>query len=207
MVNYTLVGTVDEYRRKVYGDIPLPPVSPQQFLGERPAWDIRAAYAELWDEYCGLISNQRLTNLSVPEIMKGWKPDLIINTIPAKALCDEPFRHSFTEQACYAMGDAPALGQRVPIPTEPFTVVCDGTKDAGYYRKANVFDHATVEWPGNRKRPPIEGVVGFSKPLSTNCDCWPEVHRAGRHGLWKKGILVHHVYSDVANRMKVLEGA
>ena len=29
------------------------------------------------------------------------------------------------------------------------------------------------------------------KPIATNCDCFPNVIRAGRFGTWKKGVLTH----------------
>jgi hypothetical protein len=81
-------------------------------------------------------------------------------------------------------------------------VTCDGTNNVGWYRVANVFGKGTMEWPGHLMRPPIEGVVKFTKPISTTCDCWPEVTRLGRYGKWQKGILSHHVYSDVTNLLR-----
>jgi hypothetical protein len=203
-VNYVLRGTPEEYARKVYGDIRVPSVSPQQFLGERPAWDIRAAYEQLWERYESRIEHGVVWGLDIDGIKQSLSPDAIISSIPADALCNNEIPHSFTKVSCWAIGDAPELGQIVPIPTTPFTVVCDGTSEVGYYRAANVFDHATVEWPGSRKKPPISGVVAFAKPLSTNCDCNPDVHRVGRNGLWCKGVLAHHAYASTRNHLTAI---
>ena len=87
-------------------------------------------------------------------------------------------------------------------------VECNGTRDVGWYRKATVFGHTTVEWPIRRK-PPVKGVVTVRKPLSTNCDCWLNdripVLRVGRYGKWQKGYLTHHVVADVEKALGTLQ--
>lgn len=204
-VTYRVRGESEDYGRKVYGNRTLPvPLSPQLFAGVRPAWDIRAAYDQLWERYEYLVDDYELSPTDINPMMDHYGADLVVSTIPLPAICQRGDEHAFDYVKCWAMGDAPELGQTVPIPTEPFTVVCDGTLDVSWYRTANVFGYSTVEWPGERRKPPIEGVVPFLKPLTSTCDCLPDVLRAGRMGQWQKGILSHHVYAAVTERITAM---
>jgi hypothetical protein len=103
------------------------------------------------------------------------------------------------------MGDAPERGQVVPIDIPEDTVLCNGSRDVGYYRAARVFGHSSVEWPGARPKPPLSGVVIFSKPLTTSCTCWEgEILRVGRYGTWTKGVLSHQAYSATSKALEQL---
>jgi hypothetical protein len=195
-VTYKLTGTPLEYAEKVYGpDRPVLMVSPSTLVGTHPAWDIRKAYRWLWEAYSGYVVNEEVSAQEVPDIVKYYQPDLTLSTLPAPALCSDP-THRFDSVLCWAIGDAPELGQKTPYTTDPFTVLCDASKDRGYYRISNVFGYSTVEWPGWRRKPPVDNVVGFHKPLRTDCDCLPEVVRAGRMGKWQKGVLAHETYQE-----------
>lgn len=204
MVNYQLEGSPEQYERKVYGHRRLPvPVSPQLFLGERPAWDLRRAYATLWGLYESCIIDYNLEPRNIEYVMNAKdNTDLVVSTVPAPVLCQRGEEHQFLSVHSWAIGDpedddAP----RVPLRSEPFTVTCNGTPDVGWYRMANVFGKMTIEWPGHGPRPPIEEVVKFTKPVSTTCDCLPGIVRMGRYGKWQKGVLSHHVYSDMMNTL------
>lgn len=202
MVDYQLRGTPEEYAEKVYGpEAAGLRVSPSVLLGKHPAWDIRSTYQELWDLYHLRIIDEKVVPEEVPAIMNYFWADRYITTIPAPSLCSNP-GHSFRSTTSWAVGDAPELGQEAPSSAPEFTVVCDGTKDVGYYRDSNVFGYATVEWPGWRSKPPIRGVVPFEKPLRTTCDCWPEIRRVGRYGKWEKGVLAHHAFEEA---MRIIE--
>jgi len=41
------------------------------------------------------------------------------------------------------------------------------------------------------------------KPIRTSCRCFPDVHRMGRYGKWKKGVLSHEAWEE-AN--KIMDG-
>lgn len=204
MVDYQLVGTADEYAKKVYGTTRLPTLSsPQLYHGERPAWNLRAAYDALWERYEEAILPATVTGDNLAVMFENWKPDRVFSTIPAPVLCRAGEAHQFTSVDCWAIGDAPALGQSVPYRCPEFTVRCEGTDAASYYRIANVFGYSTIEWPGYHRRPPLAGVVKFSKPLTTNCDCWVDcVDKVGRYGAWRKGVLAHQVFSEVTNLLR-----
>jgi len=197
MVDYQLVGTAEGYARKVYGEDPPGQVSPQLFTGKRPAWDIRATYRGLWERFKYSIVDYEIDARDIEIMSDFYRADFTISSIPARVLCTQRAKHEFKSVPCWAIGDAP--GQEAPRIAPDNTVICDGTSDHGYYRASNVFGYSTVEWPGIRKTPPVEGVVQFEKPISTNCDCFRGVHRVGRMGTWTKGVLAHQVYSSTRN--------
>lgn len=203
-VNYVLEGTLDAYREKQYGARPLPSaVSPAALEGLHPAWDIRQAYDQLWEKYSHLIVDHELDPEEVSDMLHYYLPALTVSSIPAPALCLDMESHAFSSVASWALGDAPELGQVVPVPCPEFTVVCNGSKHVGYHRVSNVFGYKTAEWPAHRK-PPITGVAQFSKPLKTTCTCHSSVLRVGRYGTWTKGVLSHEAFNTTATALAEL---
>lgn len=212
-VHYLLNGTTQDYARKVYGSaVTAPTVSPALLNGPAPAWDIRQAYHQLCELYFGQVEEMEVQPETVRPLLDYLVPDLVVSSIPLMALCQRPGECNFSSQTCWAMGDAPARGQSVPVPCPENTVVCNGTPDTSWYRVSNVFGHKTVEWPGLRPKPPLEGVVPFHKPLATTCDCWqppegerrqPEhIFRVGRYGTWTKGVLSHTAFNWTAEVLR-----
>lgn len=205
-VRYQLIGSSEGYRQKVYGDQWTGTVSPDEYGPEvdHTAWDLRAAYNVLWDRFAHNIKAMTLT----PQLMASLRLDhpkaLIVNTIPAPAVCKDMENHKFASQNVWAMGSrSPEDAQyRMPYVAPAMTVQCNGDKDTGWYRAASVFGYSTMEWPGGKK-PPIDGVVSVTKPLSTDCACWEsdKYLRLGRYGRWEKGYLVHQAYRDAVQAM------
>jgi hypothetical protein len=194
MVRYSLNGTAEEYRRKVYGaHVPPLPVSPQLFEGDAPAWDIRDTYRQLFDVFEDYIIDVRMNNEGVISALSDYMPDFAISSIPANVLCMSPTIHAFTSTPVWAVGDGP--DRDVPVNVAPQHVLCDGTEFTGWYRAANVFGHRTVEWPGYLRKVPLRGVVKVNKPLATDCNCLQSVLRVGRMGRWAKGVLAHQSYA------------
>ena len=205
LVTYVQHGTHDNYRKKVYGSL-TPPVSPQLYAGNHEAWDIRQAYQQLWEMFEPTINNVKIRPEDIVPMMQHYsEADAFISSIPANVLCQVGSRHTFESVPCWAIGDSPDQTIDAAFGTRPFTVVCDGTNEVGWYRTSNVFGHATVEWPGHKRKPPIAGVVPFEKPLGTDCNCMSSILRVGRYGQWRKGILSHEAYDDTAAHLgKVL---
>jgi hypothetical protein len=206
-VSYRLNGTPEGYRAKVYGPDWDGKVSPEDFIGQHDAWDIRETYRRLWwdlfvrGDIPIVVHDVKQGNVGPAE----WN-DKIISSIPATALCLSG--HLFRSHAIYAAGDKSHNGSKVN------EIICDGTAGTDWYRKANVFGYETTEWPAQLfehetnagvlaqiQAFPPKWSVRVTKPLSTECTCHPEVIRVGRYGSWAKSVLVHQVPGEVAKEL------
>lgn len=203
VLTYSLRGTIDQYRNKVYGHTFKGIVSPQDFMGVHQAWDIRAMYDWLWQEYESLMRN-------VEDINPGWivgdlptEYKTIFSSIPKDKLCFNKDIHKFPGQRIWAMGDAPGI-QDVAVQSEPNSIVCDGTDIVAWYRMSNVFGYRTIEWADTGvTRPRV--AVAVVKPIHNNCDCWRgRLIPIGRYGRWEKGVLVHSVFEQVSDALSAL---
>lgn len=196
-VRYVLNGTPEEYRHKVYGDRWTGKVSPEDFIGEHQAWDIRRTYELMWlalIDGCAVHFYQlpeSISNGTIPREVYASNPDIIISTIPAKALCYRKF-HRFKGHVIFANGST------TRTMADSDMIICDGTPEHDWYRISNVFGYRTTEWSMNAP-PDTKRVV---KPLETDCDCYPEIKRIGRYGRWQKSYLVHQAYPDVMELLK-----
>jgi hypothetical protein len=192
-ITYSLLGTAEGYREKVYGKDYTGTVSPLALKPEHDAYDIRRTYDALWEVYGRWVREEYVND--------GWLRDnlmnfgLVISTIPAPSIC-RSFSHVFWNQGIWAYGDAPARGQYAPVDLKDGAVVCNGLPDPAWYRASRIFGHATLEWSQQGDLPLDLRVSAVKKPLKTDCDCWPGVVRLGRYGKWRKGYLVHQVYQD-----------
>lgn len=199
-VGYHINGTPDEYRLKVYGSKWEGKVSPEDFVGEHDAWDIRETYARMWDHLRSLpqVYFEKIEPIRygiIPTRVYEFLPDKIISTIPAMALCLDIDSHNFVFHTIYANGS------RRPHPLED-EVICDGTAAVEWYRKASVFGYTTTEWSREPSNLNGDDIVAVPKPLTHNCDCHREVDRVGRYGRWQKSYLVHQAYPDVLELLK-----
>ena len=195
-VSYRLEGTPEQYRRKVYGSDWIGGVSPEDFIGEHDAWDIRKTYTAMWktlifDNAVRLVV-RRVVRGIIPSVY-AMDPDLIVSTIPAQALCSNPL-HEFYSHTIWANGSTTAIS------LSENAVLCDGTPERSWYRISNVFGYRTTEWAS---QPHISRrTVPVVKPLWTTCDCHPEVLRAGRYGAWEKKRLIHEVYPAMLEALR-----
>lgn len=200
-VRYELWGTAEGYRKKIYGDAWEGKVSPEDLMGQHTAWDIRGAYNQLWDLYVANRGRAAFTEAEINAETLGESASLrgeayfsnVISTIPAPALCAKKGQHTFFSSEIWAVGDAPEHGQLSPVTAPQNTILCSGEESPSWYRVSNVFGMTTAEWPIHTK-PPIPYMSKVTKPLYTDCDCFPNVVRMGRYGAWTKGELVHQVF-------------
>ena len=191
-VDYILRGSEKMYQAKVYGNRPIPFVSPSKLVGKHPAWDIRRAYYDAWSRYADqIIDTPDIDGDTVNDLIgKGAGWDLVVSTIPAPAICVDASHH-FRAQTVWAIGDAPERGVFCPANVDPMTVVCNGERNPGWYRAANVFGYKTAEWPDHIV-PPLPGIAAIEKPIDTTCVCWSEqVMKLGRFGSWSKASFSH----------------
>jgi hypothetical protein len=204
VIQYLLRGEPDEYRRKVYGPMWDGTVSAEELDEAHYAWDIRQTYDALWEDFESMVIPIQMDPAGMRMLTEGrthyGRYDLIINTIPRPALCAEG--HQFNSTSIWAAGEAPDQGIFLDrFDCDPFTVICNGKENPSWYRISNIYGHKTIEWP-EEIRPPIPSVAAVTKPLKTNCDCWPGVLHVGRYGKWQKGYLTHHAYKEVLEHAK-----
>lgn len=205
VVKYKLIGSPESYRRKVYGDAWDGTVSPDDLLTEHYAWDIRAAYDDLWGLYRDYIWDGDLSGGAdwVRKVYALDHHDVVISTVPRK-LWAEP-GDVFESSKIWALGDTEVARVWQDRP-DAFTVVCNGEHSVPWYRISNVFGYATMEWPYNdwdakHLGRPAPGVSVVEKPLRHNSTAAEDFVHLGRYGAWGKGILSHEVFYET---MKVL---
>jgi len=204
-IAYMLIGDVDTYRQKVYGSgDPDIVVSPQQYMGEHKCWDLRFTYARLWNRWASRIHDIMINHQSLEHITQ--MNDVVISTIPATVLCHQESIHTFAYQPVSIDNlwsgplplEAPAMWNG-----HENLVICNGLEvderiaETGWYRTSHIYGHTNTEWssPDLVPRGRVAGHVWrVRKPLTTNCDCWPHIIRAGRFGLWRKGVLSHNAF-------------
>jgi hypothetical protein len=189
-VIYTLRGTPEEYRHKVYGDDWDGTVSPEDLAYTHSAWDLRRAYNWLWKNFEPWIveADLGLQGYAAP----FHKYDLVISTIPRKIWAGP--NDVFESTKIWALGDRDPHGGLASQPN--FTVICDGTKICNWYRSAKIFNHSTLEWPYHEmwRKPPAHGAVIVEKPLRCETNGAPDFIHLGRYGAWEKGILTSDVF-------------
>jgi len=206
-VSYRLTGSEQEYREKVYGYGTKEKGSPEDLVGDHQGWDIRETYDNLWAMYGQYVMDRPAEDFEEigTSVNRAYETaDVVYSTIPANVLCRNE-EHVFGGVQVWAIGDAPTRGQTVPFECAENTVICNGEESPGWYRMARVFGHTSVEWPPGRK-PPVEGVVPFIKPLKTTCDCNPRITRLGRYGKWEKGVLSHDAFNEATTELAAGQG-
>lgn len=194
-IDYRLEGTVEGYKKKVYGDLSDILVSPETLTGLAEAWDIREAYDKAWDLYGHLVKeyDAELDGLWTPELRGA---DLILSTIPAKLICDNK-EHAFESQLIWSTDFIKYVGG--------FTledgsladnlVRCSGDPDDWWYRQSRIHGWENTEYPISH-RPNTDRVWEVEKPIRTNCTCNKDIVRLGRYGKWTKGVLSDSAYYE-----------
>lgn len=193
-VTFVKEGTREGYAEKVYGDPSAPCSWDLWDVGERPMWSMHSMYERLWAEYADLIYDVEIT---------PGKPfgqfDLVISSIPAMNLCHNP-AHQFRRAMVW-------IGQTAARHCPDDTIIYNGEPNIRWYRTSRLFGFEASESmsPIPWVDPSAKTVQGF-KPTENNCDCSPHIHRVGRFGQWRKGVLVHDAFKqtvEIIESMKV----
>lgn len=201
--NITIVaeGDAATYQQKVYGtSTQVSFVSfPKERITHQKAWNLILTYDRLWELYSGHIEEEEVNGAWLLE--KKGKFKRILSTVPAPAICLSNVGmineiHMFHSQRIWV------LPENVNPSLADGAIHYDGTIDRSWYRQSKLFGVGGTEYPYH-VRPPVHGnLVGAFKPLFTNCGCFPEVVRLGRHGQWKKGVLTHDAFNGAAEALR-----
>jgi hypothetical protein len=198
VITNRLTGTPDQYKYKVYGIDPMKVpthVSAMEITdGEQiGVWDLSKAYNTLWDWFEGSINSATVTPQWLDEHANEF--ELVISSVPAPALCRRPDIHRFTYQEVW-VDPNPALF----LPED--TIQYNGDNEPSWYRASNIGGTAGgTEWSANGRKPPLPGLVLIKKPITHNCDCFPDVFRVGRYGQWMKGVLTHDAFFETGRML------
>lgn len=191
-------GSAAGYAQKVYGSADAPTSFNLFKEGEVPAWSLRAAYDTLWELYGGediMPASGGLKATDVMELQREY--DLVISTIPAKALCYE-INHRFPAQPVAFTDHAEYVGN-----WEDY-ICYSGDLLEPWYRTSCIFGVGQTEYSAGARMPALGKSTAGIKPISTDCDCCRGVLRLGRFGKWQKGVLTHHAFQEAMHALQQL---
>lgn len=180
-ITFRVEGDAEQYERKVYGPLNPPFVSFSGVVDGQQvgAWDLGGAYDRLWSVYGSSMNPTKIDADWMVANEGNFRA--VISTIPAPAICHKD--HHFGAATIRVAAEC------ILNTARENTVYYDGTQHRSWYRCSRIQGHGGTEW-GARLDPPMP-TREITKPLGTNCDCFPEVIRVGRYGAWKKGELAH----------------
>lgn len=193
MINFVMLGTPEGYAEKLFGD-PLRKSGWWQYCETPmvPAWDIRTAYEKMWATFESRIVDKELDAEEVARIdWDSW--DYIFNTVPLWNICERyKAGHSFDK---YKVLIQPAHEGAID---SVHRVIYNGRPEDKWFRSSVVFGiDGGYEYPIDAE---VQNATMIRKPLRTNCDCWPHIHRLGRYGAWDMNRLTHdsfHIVREV----------
>lgn len=203
MVTYRMVGDPMVYFEKAYG-MPLHHFDADWWKPENqePAWNLMAYYDQLWDLFSPFIEPIEITHAWVTQEMKLGYFDMIVSTIPLHAICDPMVPHFFNRASIRIKPEF--INPNIP----DNEIWYDGTPDYSWYRQSNVFGHGNTEWgPNAPEKLPYPNLIKGSKPVSTNCNCWPTIVKVGRYGRWAKSEHTHDAFQHAAEALAERYGA
>lgn len=196
IVTYRMIGDPQSYFYKAYG-MELHHFNADWWKDENqePAWNLIYYYDTLWECFERYINQAEITHSWLESIVGDF--DLIINTIPLGSICAPLAPHFFNKAPIRIKTEA--INPNIP----DNEIWYDGTPDHSWYRQSNVFGHGNTEWgPTAPKVLPQTGLINGSKPIGTNCDCWPQIVKVGRYGRWAKSEHTHDAFLDTAKALE-----
>ena len=132
----------------------------------------------------------------IEKIMESASFDLVISSVPARALCDDHC-HEFYDAQVVVIEDTFDYGS---VDAQNVIIMSGDLQDP-WYRASHIFGHNFVEYPPDMAS---EKGILLNKPISTTCDCWDEILRVGRYGKWRKGVLAHEAFEDTVEAVCAL---
>lgn len=149
------------------------------------AWDLRVIYERAWEKFQDNIADITFGPEDIAELTSEF--DIVVSTIPLWSICLNPKEHRFNSAAILVKKFPQShIGNNI--------VVYNGTRYDDWYRSSNIFGHRSYEARSHPKLLSDSGWESGFKVIDTNCDCHPNVVRAGRMGKWTRGVLTHHAF-------------
>ena len=183
-------GSILDYRYKLYGDINIS-IQGDQLREGYHCWEFIATYDRLWGLYMepgsGRAAHEYIEVDHVDISYMVAASDLVINTAPLNRLCHND--HNFQSKAVEI-----TTGHSYPDQPEDTTIFNAGN----YYpwvRSAWLLGNECTEWLPGTVPDGLESIT-IHKPISHNCDCYPDVLLTGRFGCWKNEVWVDTAYYD-----------
>lgn len=179
-------GSILDYRYKLYGDINIR-INGDMLEPAYHAWKHRETYDELWLKYADLIRDHYVTPYELSSMHE--QADLVVSTANIRLLCK-----SWTNNVHHFVNKKVAITPYTSYPDQPDnTIIFNASPDTDWVRSSRIFGVPVTEWPCD-KGP--KGARVISKPISTDCNCYPHVLRTGRFGKYHNETWIDTAYWD-----------
>lgn len=183
------LGEESEYAQRIYGD-PALPTSWSKLPEQQDIWDLREAYENAWHKFKDLILDTELDFAEVEDMTARFP--VVISTIPLWSVCKGG--HRFNSIPILVNKKVEYSGLPDYFNPEDNFMIYNGTEYGDWYRTSQIFGHASTEMiPSKTDSPNGHFELGF-KVAGNECDCHPNMIRAGRMGTWERGVLTHHAF-------------
>lgn len=182
---FVIGGSILQYRYKLYGDINIG-INGDILVKHYHAWRHKETYEKLWQMYSGMITDYSLTTREMRSIHR--EADLVVSTANAKTMCTVGHHFLYKE-----VGVTPEYS----YPDQPDnTIIFNAAPSPAWVRSSRVFGVPVTEWAiGSEHGMPTNARI-IRKPISTDCDCYPNILRTGRFGAWKNEVWIDTAYWD-----------
>lgn len=180
-------GEERHYAKRVYGDHEVE-TSWSKMPETQMGWNLRQTYDAAWDKFNSNIADMNLDSEDVKGLSANF--ELVISTIPLWSICHGNHKFDSVPIMARSPGD-PWLALK-----HKNFILYNGFEEGYWYRSSRMFGESSTEAIIDQKTIDKQRgtwEIGY-KVVGTNCDCHPAVVRAGRHGLWQRGILTHHAF-------------
>jgi len=183
-------GSILDYRYKLYGDINIS-IQGNILAEGYHCWRMIETYDALWERYMQPGEGhaaQVLMEVTAQDLSHMVHEfDLVINTAPLHKLCYKG--HNFKSRPV-------VITMTRSYPNQPpDTTVFNAGNYYPWVRSAWLLGNECTEWlPGTA--PEDEEQITIRKPISHDCDCYPDVLLTGRFGAWRNETWVDTAYYD-----------
>lgn len=192
------LGTPERYAERVYGDETRLTSWHKVSDEPVPAWDLRITYDRAWEKFSDRIIDTRVSVEDVEQFTSQF--DVVISTIPLWSICTQPNICNFKSVPILVKKKMEYTGLPDYFHDGNGGVVYNGTEVGYWYRTSYIFGHESTEAVANLENEELlrtndEWATGY-KIAGTDCECHPNLVKAGRLGRWQPGILTHNAFEQ-----------